>query len=83
MPRVIFAVNLYLEELRAIAPDKVPSSVDLADAIELDPTNFSRMAQNKTVGINKKHLALLVKAFRDRGFSTTPGDLLRYYDDPT
>lgn len=79
MPKVIFAVNLYLEELRAIAPDKVPTSAELAEALGLDPTNFSRMAQNKTVTINKDNLALLIQEFRRRGFETTVGDLVRYY----
>lgn len=80
MPKIVFTINLYLEQLRTIAPDSVPSSAELAGILGIDPTTFSRIAQNKTSSINKGHLAALITEFRRRGFDTTPNDLLRLID---
>ena len=81
MPKVIFAINYYLEQLRLVAPENVPTSAELSEAIGVDPTTFSRMAQNRTSGINKTHLAKLIEEFHRRGFDTTPNDLLRFVPD--
>lgn len=58
----------------------VPSDADLAKAIGMEPTPFSRMINNHTDGISRQKIALLIAELRKRGFYPTLDDLFSYHE---
>lgn len=73
-----FAITAYLDELKALGFDNVPSKSELSQLLGITPTSFSRMAANTISSPTRVQLGKIIAEFRRRGFDTTPNDLLRW-----
>lgn len=89
MPALTFTLKDYLVRERrlntavvAVGGESkvVPSDADLAKAIGMEPTPFSRMINNHTDGISRQKIALLIAELRKRGFYPTLDDLFSYHE---
>lgn len=81
MPMTIFTLKDYLTKVKRLAViDNVPTDVELAQACGMKPTPFSRMVNNRTDGISKQKVALIIAELRRRGLNPTYNDLFEYYE---
>ena len=58
----------------------VPTMEELAAACNMQMTPFSRMINNRTDGISRAKVALIIAELRRRGFDPSLDDLFAYYD---
>lgn len=58
----------------------VPTDAELAKAVGMEPTPFSRMVNNRTDGLSRKKVALLITELRKRGFYPSVSDLFSYQE---
>ncbi len=82
-----FILSQYLDDLSFAERNKpenerrpVPSHAELAKLVDMEPTPFSRMVNNKTDMISRRRLGIIVAELRRRGFGTTYNDLLILVD---
>lgn len=80
MGTILFTINSYMAELKATGHDNVPTSRELAKHLDMTPSSFSRLANNRRGGPDRYQLAALITFFRSRDFDTSIGDLLRFIE---
>lgn len=85
MPTMIFTLKDYLNEQKQIQTASrldvtVPTMEELAAACDMQPTPFSRMINNRTDGVSRAKIALIIAELRRRGFNPTFEQLFAYYD---
>lgn len=88
MGNVLFSIKIYLSELETLErrredgnPDAIPTHEELAAAIGVHPTTFSRMVNNRRKDRTLDALATIIDLLRERGFDTHISDLIAYRPD--
>jgi histidinol phosphatase-like enzyme len=79
MATMTFTLKDYLVKIKRLALiADVPTDVELAQACGMKPTPFSRMVNNRTDGISRQKVALIVAELRRRGLRPSFDDLFEY-----
>lgn len=77
---LLFTINAYMDQLKALGHKNLPTNAEFAAMLDITPTSFSRLAQNKQDGPSRKQIGVILKALHDHGVRATPNDLLRWVD---
>ena len=77
-----FMLNSYMDRLKLFGYRDLPTNAELAQALGITPTSFSRIVGNKQDGPSRKQLSIIIAELRKRGVEATPNDLLQWIADP-
>lgn len=79
MPTMTFTLKDYLVKVKRLAlVADIPTDAELAQACGMKATPFSRMVNNRTDGISRQKIALIMAELKRRGLSPTFNDLFEY-----